>query len=442
MSYLYARYNRKHEKIFREFEWIIEEVDFSRFNINENCNVRFRDGLSTSLEVDLFVLDELVFDISNKIYAIEGKQIHIIHNGGEIKNNPYPMVKNKSCGQFIDHFNGHTLEFNVIDESDIANLLSLIKRRNVKLSFDSRVKIFLSYLELGNIHECFKFGDHLEALSCACKQLMSRGEYYPINNQDEFWSFIENKRDGLNVAAIYDIAVYGMNFETTENNFRKFVKLKTNDLLQKREEKLISFFETQIYVEESKKLSILNGTIDDLLFMAHKGVVYYGNYTTNFLLNEVIRRAKAGETIDRKYGADFFLRESYSNYSLTDYQEKYFFNLIFLKEIYNETHFPDITRFIIRQNSSYIRNLVFDIMMERIDHITGITPWNCYVLLTNLTYYGDLRQKFMDFLFYTSKYKNDDGSYMGTPEGKFFEHIQKYDSKKHGNFDNYVQYAP
>lgn len=436
MVYLYLRYNRKQEKTFSEFEKYLNDVDFTKFNLNENCELSFYN-YSVIMNISLFLLDELIFGISNKIYRVKYHKIFLVDESDEFGENQYPKIKSNSGKLFYNSFTGtgKSLDDFLIDVCDLEFLIRLAED-GIILNAQTWLQIFLFYIKSGDIYKCLKFGK-LHDLCCQCKKLMGNGEYYPQKHEDEIWNFIEKFSDKAEM--IYQIAKYCLNFSTSEENFQKFAKLKFSKITQysdRPDERLLSFFRLQIYVENSKRLSILNGTIDELIAAAE---IRNPNYVTNFLINEVIRRTRNGEQIDRKHGVDFL--RGFSECSLTGKQEEYFFNHIFSKEIYAEKNFDNIIKFITRRLFSTSADLAFGILMEKIEFdVTGFNAKNCCELLEGL-YNSEKKQKFTEFLLHTSKYLNEDGSYVNTPEGKFFEYVQKYDEKKDKNFLKYLKTA-
>lgn len=67
MSYLYLKYDKEN----LDFEKILNYVNYQKFPRNENCRVNYQGST-----YDFFVLDELKYGISNKIFRIENNGNH------------------------------------------------------------------------------------------------------------------------------------------------------------------------------------------------------------------------------------------------------------------------------------------------------------------------------------------------------------------------------
>lgn len=108
MSYLYVRYEMKKLELFGLFENCLKCINFDKFERNKNCQLtiekeRFGRIAKAHETFDFFVLDELKFGISKRIYRVNGNSFSLVEDD-EIEENEYPEIKTISSKLFYDSF--------------------------------------------------------------------------------------------------------------------------------------------------------------------------------------------------------------------------------------------------------------------------------------------------------------------------------------------------
>lgn len=416
MSYLYIRYDKKQEHIFKDFEILFDFINFESFTPDENCRINFVSH-NVVLQIDMFILEELKFEIADKIYSIDknipdgktqNKKINLIAENS-VKNIVHPKTENKSGMMLYKAVkNRDIFRAFVIDDSDIDDFASMLEKRDFRYLAEHTIKkVFMVYIKKGQLIRCIKT-DNLSVLQKVCRYLSGIGEFYPQEDEDFIFEAMKNNKKYL------FIAIYCLNFNTSLENFNK---LGLSDEFLYYGNWYIDFFEDQVYGEDIpnfKKLSCLDLPLDDLASVIMKSK---NRYVTVYLVNALINKLKSGHEISCKNSLILL------NSMLPYRQIVEIFNLVFVKEILSEKKFGNIVDLIEKIHDSKIKNLAFDIMMERIEFdIEEINYKSCRSLLLYDQISHEREQKFIDFLLMTSKITDEKfANYLNTYKGGNFK---------------------
>lgn len=270
MTYLYLIYEKNSKSDIDLLVYFLQYVDYQKFPLNQNCKLTFKGN-----EIQLFILDELDYGISNQIYAIEKGEFFISPIGARdriseskinfVDNDQVKTTrqKSKSGKLFYDSFqisfkSGSILEYLRVEEHDYESFARMVENSIVGYKGlndkTAEIQVAKAFIKSGNFHKYLKIGASLSPVTHkAFMDFSMKGEYNECKDKDALFEELEKQSERRHATYAVEASLYYMDFSIDYNNFEKFTEML--DFSKKREDYfyLVSFLEEQLFAIEKKK---------------------------------------------------------------------------------------------------------------------------------------------------------------------------------------------
>lgn len=192
MTYIYIRCENKF------FDKLLESVefDFDLFPVNKNSQITYKKSA-----IEIFVLNELKFGVSNKIYRWENKKLLFIDNDN-VKESLFPET---NSGKLF--YNSFTISGQInlddftVPREEFGNFVSMII--NSKKLFEVTETTIEIFIKSGNIHVLLQFYRYPNTIVDLYDKWVREGKYYGCSNQSQLYDAI-----GENMKAYEDYNFY------------------------------------------------------------------------------------------------------------------------------------------------------------------------------------------------------------------------------------------
>lgn len=371
MTYLYLRYG----KFSEGFEKYLELVNFETFSRNENCRIIFSGDV-----YNFFVLDELTFGISHRIYRIEKNKLFFI-DVDTIEKKFYPAKPSTSGKLFYDNFSFAEDIFKNLEvqpEDYESFIQMIIRNKKFPLNYLNLNPIIEIFIKTGNLHKLLMIYRNFEKVSWVMGRFVLEGNYRPCNDPDALFDILlENPS--------IPIAVDNIDMKTSEENFQKFEAIRGKSKIY---QEMVDFY-------KNKRTTILDESPNEIAREILK--LRSGNFA-NYLLSYLIPNS---EKIDMKLVQDILMGRFLPVKLRMD-----LFGMTLGKRLWKETNFQIFSGYInmMPPGSEAIANAIFDILMNKIElDITNITRESLYRILSNSIIPQEKRNDLEDFMKLSSK---------------------------------------
>lgn len=385
MAYLYLKYQKEHS----DFIKLLDEVKLPN---NQNCQLIYKNS-----KFDFFVLDELVFDICNKIYRIQDDSLLFISDDLPTDDS-YPKVKSTSGKLFYKNNNfNFDLDDLTVNESDYPYFVDMVFRTKNYQITERTMEIFMKNHD---VRRLLSFHQDLDFVLNFYERCNRKNIFYRCDNEDKFFDLIEKLQKVKKPHVFHlhtpkedeshyytEIAVKNITSRTSEENFKKIVGMAIYSKSQYYYSKLFDFYGKQIYgfdwrtgekYKDFQRLSIFNNSAREIL---HEIFVINDNRLRNYLLKIANSKIQNGDKSIRE--DDLFI--ILGCYEMYEWNRNLSTDL--KKELFILTKAPEFKNFdeyvaVLKRNDTIFSHQIFDIFMDNFDKL-DVTKEGIKLILKN-----------------------------------------------------------